>query len=78
MILIENLGVFGYVNITINNAYILYRHSCKRHRVTPNDALAFRLESVDCLLDEVGLGRGLELVRGWIWPVMKRYAIYKE
>ena len=27
----------------IANVYILYRHSCKRHRVTPKDALAFRL-----------------------------------
>ena len=28
-------------NIAVNNVYILYRHSCKRHRVTPKDALAF-------------------------------------
>ena len=31
--------------------------SCKRHRVTPKDALAFRLELVHCLLDKVGLRR---------------------
>ena len=47
-------------NIAVNNAYILYRHSCKRHRVTPKDALAFRLELVHCLLDKVGLRRGLQ------------------
>ena len=46
-------------NIAVNNAYILYRHSCKRHRVTPKDALAFRLELVHCLLDKVGLRRGV-------------------
>ena len=33
--------------------------SCKRHRVTPKDALAFRLELVHCLLDKVGLRRGV-------------------
>ena len=57
MTLIENLDVFGYIRlfiIAVNNAYILYRHSCKRHRVTPKDALAFR-----CLLDRVGLSRGV-------------------
>ena len=62
MTLIENLDVFGYIRlfiIAVNNAYILYRHSCKRHRVTPNDALAFRLELVHCLLDRVGLSRGV-------------------
>ena len=43
-------------NIAVNNAYILYKHS---HRVTPKDALAFRLELVHCLLDKVGLRRGV-------------------
>ena len=46
-------------NIAVNNAYILYRHSCKRHRVTPKDAFAFPLELVHCLLDKVGLRRGV-------------------
>ena len=46
-------------NIAVNNAYTLYRHSCKRQRVTPKDALAFRLELVRCLLDKVGLRRGV-------------------
>ena len=43
-------------NIAVSNAH---RHSCKRHRVTPKDALAFRLELVHCLLDKVGLRRGV-------------------
>ena len=30
-----------WFNIAVNNAYILYGHSCKRHRVTPKDALVF-------------------------------------
>ena len=41
---------FQFLNYAINNAYLLYKHSCKRYGVKPMDLLAFRLELVRLLL----------------------------
>ena len=46
---------FQLFDYAINNAHILYKHSCKRYDVRPKDLLAFRLELVHLLLEEVGL-----------------------
>ena len=32
---------FQFLNYAINNAYLLYKHSCKRYGVKPMDLLAF-------------------------------------
>ena len=48
-------------NIAVNNAYILYKHSCIKRGIKPKDDLAFRLELVHCLLDREGLGRGVRV-----------------
>ena len=62
---IGNLGsfwlrlFFQLFDYAINNAHILYKHSCKRYDVRPKDLLAFRLELVHLLLDEVGLPKGV-------------------
>ena len=47
---------FQLFDYAINNAHILYKHSCKRYDVRPKDLLAFRLELVHLLLDEVHVG----------------------
>ena len=47
---------FQLFDYAINNAHILYKHSCKRYDVRPKDLLAFRLELVHLLLEEVHVG----------------------
>lgn len=48
---------FQFLDYAINNAFILYKHSCVRHGVEPKDLLEFRLELVHVLLEEVGQKR---------------------
>ena len=55
---------FQFFNYAINNAYILYKHSCKIHKVRPKDSLEFRLELVHSLLKEVGLRKGVKQQSG--------------
>ena len=50
---------FQLFDYAINNAHILYKHSCKRYDVRPKDLLAFRLELLHLLLDEVSLPKGV-------------------
>lgn len=45
---------FQFFDYAINNAHILYKHSCHRHGVTPKDLLDFRTELVHLLLETVG------------------------
>ena len=44
---------FQFFDYAINNAYILYKHSCSRNGVRPNDLLNFRMELVHLLLENV-------------------------
>ena len=41
---------FQFFDYAINNAYLLYKHSCKQHRVKCKDLLQFRMELVHLLL----------------------------
>ena len=50
---------YQFFDYAINNAYILYKHSCKLHKVRPKDSLEFHLELVHSLLKEVGSQKGL-------------------
>ena len=50
---------FQLFDYAINNAHKLYKHSCKRYDVRPKDLLAFRLELLHLLLDEVSLPKGV-------------------
>ena len=43
---------FQFFNYSINNAHILYNHSCKRHEIVPKDQLEFRME-LHLLLERV-------------------------
>ena len=52
---------FQFFDYSINNAHILYKHSCKRHGIVPKDQLEFRIELVHLLLEQVGQRRGLKL-----------------
>ena len=36
----------------INNAYLLYKHSCHGHKYSAKDSLGFRLRLVHLLLEE--------------------------
>ena len=50
---------FQFFDYAINNAYVLYKHSCKGCKVRPKDSLSFRLELVHLLLSEVGSRQGV-------------------
>ena len=57
--LIGNLNVTGYeffyfFYYAINNAYLLYKHSCHAHKLCVKDLLGFRLELVHLLLEQAG------------------------
>ena len=54
---------FQFFDYAINNAYILYKHSCKIHKVRPKDSLEFRLELVHSLLKE-GSRKGVKQQNG--------------
>ena len=44
---------FNLFDLAVNNAHILYRHSCKESLVRPKDLLEFRVEIAHILLDGV-------------------------
>ena len=44
---------FNLFDIAVNNAHILYRHSCRGSLVKPKDLLGFRVEVVHLILDSV-------------------------
>ena len=44
---------FNMFDLAVNNAHILYRHSCKDSLVKPIDLLGFRVEVIHLLLDNV-------------------------
>ena len=48
---------FHLFDLAVNNAFLLYKHDCKRCKVKPNDLLAFRTELVHTLLDGVRKSR---------------------
>ena len=50
---------FQFLDYAVNNAYLLYKHSCRRHRDKPKDLLQFRMELVHLLLEEEGQQRGI-------------------
>ena len=83
---IGNLGVFGCVSSSscfdyaINNAHIhvLYKHSCKRCDVRSKDLLAFRLELVHLLLDEVGLPKGVRQSSAGVGRAQSERVCYLE
>ena len=50
---------FQFLDYAVNNAYLLYKHSCRRHRTKPKDLLQFRMELVHLLLEEEGQQRGI-------------------
>ena len=41
---------FQFFDYAVNNAHILYKHSCSRHGISPNDLLEFRMELIHLLL----------------------------
>ena len=45
-------------------SYLLYKHSCKQHRVKCKDLLQFRMELVHLLLEDVGRHRGVSCSAG--------------
>lgn len=47
---------FQFFDYAINNASILYKHSCKRHGIHPKSLLDFRVELVHLLLERVHVG----------------------
>ena len=49
---------FQFFDYAVNNAFLLYKHSCCRHGVRPKQLLKFRLELVHVLLEDVGQKKG--------------------
>ena len=45
---------FQFFDYAINNAYLLYKHSCHVHKLIAKDLLGFQLELVYLLLEQVG------------------------
>ena len=43
---------FHLFDLAVNNAHILYKHSCKGYSLKPKDLLAFRMELVHIFLDD--------------------------
>ena len=67
---IGNLNVTGYAfffnsltMLYINNAYLLYKHSCHAHKLSAKDLLGFRLELVHLLLEQARPKRGVVRAR---------------
>ena len=59
-----NLGAaFSFNSYAINNAYLLYEHSCHAHKLSAKDVLGFRLELVHLLLEQAGSLRGVVRAR---------------
>ena len=81
---IGNLGVFGCVSSSSCLIMLLImptyfnKHSCKRYDVRPKDLLAFRLELVHLLLDEVGLPKGVRQSRTSVGRAQSERVCYLE
>ena len=61
-----NLGAaifFQFFDYAINNAYLLYKHSCHAHKLSAKDLLGFRLKLVHLLLEQAGPKRGVVRAR---------------
>ena len=54
---------FQFFDYAINNAYLLYKHSCNAHKLSAKDLLCFRLELVHLLLEHAGSIRGVVRAR---------------
>ena len=54
---------FHFFDIAINNAFILYKHSCKQQGVSPSSLLDFRLGLAHSLLDNSQRRNSCKLVR---------------
>ena len=50
---------FQFFDYAINNAYLLYKHSCHALKLSAKDLLGFRLELVHLLLEQAGPKRGV-------------------
>ena len=50
---------FQFFDYAINNAYLLYKHSCHAHKLSAKELLGFRLELVHLLLEQAGPKRGI-------------------
>ena len=66
------------LDYAINNAHILYKHSCKRYDVRHKDSLAFRLELVHLLLEEVGLSKGVRQSSASVCKAQSERVCYLE
>ena len=59
-------AAFSFISLTmlyINNAYLLYEHSCHAHRLSAMDLFSFRLELVHLLLEQAESIRGVVRAR---------------
>ena len=58
---------FQFFDYAINNAYLLYKHSCHAHKLSLKDLLGFRVEFVRLLLEQTmprrGVVRALKVAR---------------
>ena len=54
---------FQFSDYAINNAYLLYKHSCHAHKLSAMDLLSFRLELVHLLLEQAGPKRDVVRAR---------------
>ena len=54
---------FQFFDYAINNAFLLYKHSCHAHKLSAKDLLGFRLELVHLLLEQVRPKRGVVRAR---------------
>ena len=54
---------FQFFDYAINNAYLLYKHSCHAHKLSAMDLLGFRLELVHLLLEQAESIRGVVRAR---------------
>ena len=50
---------FQFFDYAINNAYLLYKHSCHALKLGAKDLLGFRLDLVHLLLEQAGPKRGV-------------------
>ena len=48
-----------FFHYAINNAYLLYKHSCHAHKLSAKDLLGFWLELVHLLLEQAWPKRGV-------------------
>ena len=54
---------FQFFDYAINNAYLLYKHSCHAHKLSAKDFLGLQLQLVHLLLEQAGPKRGVVRAR---------------